>query len=278
MPDRASFRLGLAWAAICFLLPLASWAGLAEETRKIYSNLIQILAPCVAAALCYRTAAAFEKGDPLRRVWSWLGSGVLAWAVGAVLYALYQAANGGAEPPYPWYSDIGYLLMVPLVTFGMYTLQDSQPQETPAWGILGGAATFIVTLFICFSASEKALEEAQNTLEYHVEVAYIVLDPALLGMSVMVASLFAARADALPWWYTLGGLVLYFFGNIGFTIQTTNDLYVTGGLIDLTWPLAFGLIALSATTTFSMSRPVERAPIPLFCSEITTRNPGARRD
>jgi hypothetical protein len=252
MYTRGLWITAAVWAASCLVLAFMALLGAAPQISQVYSNIIQIAASLVAALLCFRTMRAFAPGAPMRMVWALLGSGVFAWCVGAIIYALYQWTNGGAEPPYPWYSDIGYLLMMPLVALGMSRFQYLQEFETPGWAIIAGAALFVISLVTGFSSSQEALQEAQSAAEYNVEIAYIVLDPLLLSMTVMVASVLAGGGAAVAWWYVLGGLVLHYFGNVAFNYQVANHSYATGGLTDVTWPLAFGLIAMSALMTHAM--------------------------
>ena len=110
-----SMILAVIWLVLGFLILLFAALDVDATFRLYYSNVMQTLSPLLSALLCYRTMADFPKGSPMRKVWGFLGSGRLAWGIGAILFSSYPLLNNGAETPYPYYSDIGYLSLVPLV-------------------------------------------------------------------------------------------------------------------------------------------------------------------
>lgn len=49
--------------------------------------------------------------------------GVLSWGVvGNGIFFLYQLANDGEAPPYPWWSDLGYIGLLPMWFLGLFYL------------------------------------------------------------------------------------------------------------------------------------------------------------
>lgn len=257
MPSFGLLAVSSLWLAACIALPIAGAFEASETFLIYYSNFIQIGGALFGAVLCYRTVFIFEADDTMRKVWLFLGSGVLAWGLGAVLYFSYQLANNGAEPPYPWFSDIGYLLMVPLIVISLVIFKRALRVPAPTWGIAAGIIMFAAALGIALWSGKGNLGQADSLLAAVVQIAYMLLDPLLLGMTMYSASLLAGGLAALPWWFGLGGLVLYYIGNISFDFLLARDQYATGSIVDTTWPLAFGLIAVAAMLTYNMFKALE---------------------
>ncbi len=48
------------------------------------------------------------------------------------------------------------------------------------------------------------------------------------------------------WWLVTAGVVIMLFGNQMYSYLIFEDAYTSGSVIDVSWPLGFGLMALSA--------------------------------
>jgi hypothetical protein len=244
--------VGIVWLILCAFIPLFYYMTLLQEVGFYYSIALQILAPLVASGLCYYTLGAFAPRDPMRKVWGFLGSAVMAWGIGALLFALYPLLHEGAETPYPWYSDIGYLSMIPLAVTALLIFKQSLRIQAPLWGITLALALFAATVGFSAWLIGYGYAEAESTLLFVVDWTYIVLDPLLLGMTALTASVLAGGSAARPWWFVLVGLFAYFVGDIAYVHLTAAEVYATGHPIDISWPLGFGFIAMAAVMTREM--------------------------
>lgn len=185
------------------------------------------------------------------KVWSLLGIGVLCWGIGAMLFALYPLIYAGQETPYPWYSDIGYLLMTPFVLSALFIFKKSLHIDAPLWGRISAGCFFLaaLALSITFNLS-KFTDDA--FIPFTVTLIYTMGDPLLLGGTVLVASLLAGGEVARPWWLVLIGLVFYYAANVIYTYLVVNEQYATGDFIDIGWLAGFGCIAVAALMTRSL--------------------------
>ncbi len=107
------------WVLATLLIVVFPQLGIDPQFRLYYSNALQTLSSLISAFLCFSAMSAFPDQSPLRKVWGAIGVGVLAWGIGATIFAAYPLLNGGADTPYPYYSDIGYLLTGPFIIAGL---------------------------------------------------------------------------------------------------------------------------------------------------------------
>lgn len=239
------------WLILSFLIVLFAILDVDAVFRLYYSNIMQTLSPILSALLCYRTALDFPAGNPMRKVWGLLGSGMLAWGIGAALFGSYPLLNNGAETPYPYYSDIGYLSLVPLVIAALFLLKNTLGVVSPLWGKM-------VSVLLLSGASVMSLTVnwdglfGEGTLLPIISVCYIAFDPILLTVTMLVASALYGGAVGKAWWYVLGGLIFYFIGNQSYTYLVFTKHYATGSPIDIFWVLGFGMVAMAAMMTHAL--------------------------
>lgn len=236
---------------VLFSIPLAVFPilGVDPGIQLNYSLVAQIVAPMAAAFCCYITSIIFPKDDAMRRVWGFLGAGLFCWGVGAILFALYPLLYSGQETPYPWYSDIGYLLLVPFVLISFFIFKQNLHVQAPLWGRVGSVVFFLGALTLSIVFNLNKLSASDSLLPYIVTLLYTVGDPLLLGGTVIVASILAGGAVARPWWLVLIGLVFYYFSDLIYTYMIVQEKYATGNPIDTGWLLGFGCIAVAALMT-----------------------------
>ena len=191
----------------------------------------------------------------MRRVWGFLGSGMLAWGVGAALFSSYPLLNDGAETPYPYYSDIGYLSLVPLVVTALLVMKNALGISSPLWGKLISILLLAGAMIISVTANWQGIFGEGIVLPL-VSICYIVFDPILLAITMQVASALYGGVVGKAWWYVLAGLVLYFIGNQSYTYLVFTKQYATGSPIDAFWVFGFGMIAMAAMMTHALFKGV----------------------
>ncbi|MDG4551689.1 MAG: hypothetical protein P9F19_13970 [Candidatus Contendobacter sp.] len=191
----------------------------------------------------------------MRKVWGFLGSGMLAWGIGAALFSSYPLLNDGAETPYPYYSDIGYLALVPLVITALLLMKNALGVSAPLWGKLISVLLFAGAMVISVTANWKGIFEEGIVLPL-VSICYTVFDPALLAVTMQVASALYGGVVGKAWWYVLAGLVLYFIANQSYTYLVFTKQYATGSPIDALWVFGFGMIAMAAMMTHTLFKGV----------------------
>ncbi|MFZ1324603.1 MAG: hypothetical protein WAT67_01025 [Candidatus Contendobacter sp.] len=239
------------WVIASALILIFAGLGVDTTLRFYYSNSLQILSPILSAFFCYQAAASFPTGNPMRKVWKLIGTGILAWGIGAILYVSYPLLHHGAETPYPYYSDAAYLCLVPLVVTGLFLFKKSVGIVSPLWGKIVAILLFMAGLYISTIANWEGIFKEEIIVRL-VSASYMLFDPFLLMVVLLVASGLQGGATAEAWWYVLAGLVLYFIGDQAYTYLVFTEQYTSGSPIDIFWVLGFGIIAVAAMMTRSL--------------------------
>ncbi|HRD66391.1 MAG TPA: hypothetical protein PKY50_09570 [Candidatus Competibacter sp.] len=244
--------IGIIWAMLCAPIVVFFILDVDQQIRFNYSLIVQIVAPVAAALCCYAAGNVLEKADAMRRALIFLGTGVLSWGIGAILFALYPLLNEGQETPYPWYSDVGYLLLVPLILVAFVIFKRNLHIQVPFFGKIGATIFFLIALGLAVQFNLSKLNDSDSLLSYIVTLSYTVGDPLLLGGTVIIASILSGGAAARPWWLILVGLIFYYLADLVYTYLVLQGQYATGNPIDIGWPLGFGFIAVAALMIRSM--------------------------
>ena len=180
-----------------------------------------------------------------RAAWLVMGVGLLAWAGGDITWTLLLAND--PDPPYPSVSDLLYLMFYPASYVRCCCLARSRTDSfrTSLW-LDGAVAGLTVAALIATFAFEPILQATSGTTaEIVVNLAYPVGDLLLLGLVVAVFGGSGWRLD--PVWLLLGGgLALSAIADTVYLVQTANDTYHEGTLLDTLWPASVFLVALAA--------------------------------
>lgn len=240
--NRVFSALWLLSTGCLLILPVL---GIDETTRLYYSNACQVLIVLVSALFCFGTARAFPSESALGKVWGAIGGGTLAWAIGAAIFAAYPLLHENADTPFPYFSDIGYLLAPPLIAIGVWMFKRSTGLVSPMWG----KALAIVALFgaaaLAYHANAEGLASEDPILKL-TAIGYTAFDPILLSVTLLTASAFRSGDVGASWWYVVAGILLYYLGNVLYNYLVLSEQYKTGSPIDASWLLGFGLIACGA--------------------------------
>jgi hypothetical protein len=242
-----------AWVIASLLLAVFPVLGTDQQFRLYYSNALQVASSLIGAGACFYAMSAFPAGSPLRSVWGLIGAGVLAWGIGATIFGAYPLLHGGEDTPYPYYSDIGYLLTDPLIIAGLLMFKRTTGLETPWWGTLLAVVLLLGGLALTYNANAEGLADADVNMKL-ASAGYTLFDPALLAVTVMIATAFRGGEVAQAWWFVVAGIVLYIIANQLYTYLVTAEQYVTGHPIDMGWTLGFGLIGWAALKTRNLLR------------------------
>ncbi len=237
-----------AWIAVAFVLVALALVGYADQFRFYWSIALQSLSALFGAALCFRTYTAFPAGSPLGLAWGLIGAGLLAWGIGATIYAIYPLVNVGQETPYPYYSDFGYLAAGPLIVAGLLYFKQATELSVPPWGKIAAVAVLLLAGAWAYLANSQSLIEGDTATKL-ASLGYILFDPILMATTVMMASALRAGVVAEAWWYVVAGVTLFFAANQTYAYLVAQESYASGSWIDAGWIVGFGLIAYAAVNT-----------------------------
>lgn len=186
---------------------------------------------------------------PLQRTAWWLLSAVLLTDLIADLSSYYLGL------PYPSFADviwfISYVCMFAAVVCLVRPLAGRWNRLfTLDWVVATLTASAVGALLV-IGPVESAL--SAGTIESVVTLAYPVFDLIVLAALAVAVAVGAGRPGPSLALIILAGTV-WVVGDAIYSYQVAEGTYLEGGILDLTWPLATGLIAIAA---WSPGRPAD---------------------
>ena len=259
--SKDSFFVIAIWSSLC-VTAIILWILTVNSTEEVwydyYFSFFQLSASIGAAFFCYRAALVLELGDATRNAWKLLSIGLCCWSVGAIIEGSYPFLYQGGNVPFPWYTDAIFLLTIPFVVAALVTFKKGLNVEVPHWGLIFAVIMFLVAFGLAFQLNAEVFEEPTDLTTIVVTMAYVILDSLLLAMMIAVASTLSGGTISRPWQIGLAGWLLFYLGDISYTfIRNVGRADIGGVWLDLTWPIAFGLIALGATMARAFYQEVE---------------------
>lgn len=242
--------LAVAGLAITGYLP----ADRAETARAVIGDAGSIAFDLLASAFLFLAAARMRKGNPLRRIWLLLGTGVAVYAVGDIIWTVLEVRSGFSEVPYPSYADVAYIafyffvvagLVIAARAFGRVTNAD---RAVMADVVLMFFASIIVYMFV---AAPVIVDTAATLPQKVLGVAYPIGDlVVLLGPAIFIAFMASSlgRSQAARQWWTLAfGLAVMSLSDILFTWLDWTGRYFSGHPVDYAWMLSLLILAISGS-------------------------------
>lgn len=195
------------------------------------------------------------------------------WAVMAMALAFYAGGelswlalyDNDPAPPYPSVSDVLYLAFFPASYVALVLVFRTRLRNATAglWidGLTAAFAAAAVGSAIVVEAVLRTTEGSLGTVA--TNVAYPLGDVILLSLVVAAFSLTGWRPG--PGWFLIGAaLAVFAIGDSVYLYRTASGSYETGGLLDLTWPVALLLIAAAGWHDVGARRTVDTAGRPLL--------------
>jgi len=246
MNSNSVFVLAWVWLMAGISQVVLALVDFDAQSRLYFSNAVMLLSSGSAAAVCASMALAWPEGSPLRRAWLFIAGGIGAWALGQLVFAIYPLMNAGEDTPYPYFSDMGFLLTAPLIAVGLLVFHRAAGLAAPIWGKVLALVAFLVGGYWAYLANADGLFTEGLALTI-ASLGYAVADPILLSVTIYVASSFKAGTSmGVSWWLVAAGVLVYLVGNQLYSYLVAIDAYNTGSVIDVSWTFGFGLVALSA--------------------------------
>jgi two-component system, cell cycle response regulator len=208
-----------------------------------------------------------------RLAWLVMGAGLFSWAAADISWTLMLADD--PDPPYPSVSDVLYLAFYPASYASLLLVARSRMEawRSSLWldGAIAGLAVAAVLATVAF---QPLVDVTSGTpAETAVNLAYPAGDLILMSLVVAVFGLNGWRLD--PVWLLLGGgLALSAVADGLYLVQTANDTYRAGTMLDAAWPASVFLVALAA-----WQRPRKKVPmhdwiamaVPIGCGVVAVQ-------
>jgi two-component system cell cycle response regulator len=189
---------------------------------------------CIARSVLFRAE---------RSAWFFIGTGLLATAVGDILFDFWYGGN----PPFPSAADVAYLFFYPLLYVGIVLLLRRRVSTFSAtlWldGLIAAAAAGALGASILVEVVVNSTHGSR--LVVLTNMAYPIGDVLLLALLVFVFSVTRWRPGR-AWALIAAGLIFNTVGDGLFLYGTAVSSYMEGTYVDLAWPLSLVLISLAA--------------------------------
>jgi signal transduction histidine kinase/DNA-binding NarL/FixJ family response regulator len=230
--------LATAFELVLFAGHLAH-GGLATPSTVIYDGVLVL-----AAALCALRAVSRREE---RVAWALMACAMAFWATGAIYWDAVLSTSAAAVS-IPSVADVFWLLFyIPAYASVVTLIRARTPQiSANLWldGLIGALGVASVSASVVFEAVLRSTHAASGVVA--TGLAHSSGDLLLLALVLVVG--IAARREALTWsWVALGvGFGVFCVGDSIHLTQAANGTYVPNGVLDITWPLALGLIACAA--------------------------------
>jgi signal transduction histidine kinase len=237
--SRAYLLAGLAATALYFVLPWNSF----EQTLVYDAIGVSAAAASVAGARLYRPA--------LRLPWYLFGAGLLAFAVGDVLFNLYEFV-WHSDPPVPSAADVFYLAGYPFLAAGLILLVRCLRSEERRGGRID-AAMLIVAFALCQWVFIMQDRLHGSVAERAVALAYPLMDVVLITALVFFALTPVWRT--ISYRYLAASIGLLLFADEVYGLAPSK--YANASWLDAGWLLSYvlwGVAALHPSMT-ELSKP-----------------------
>jgi len=243
----APFAAAAAAAAAISVL-FAGWTAghwISDSATVSIDDIGEAVAAFAAAASCGFASA--RTSGRTRVAWGLFALSALSWAVGEVVWSVYEVGMG-VEVPFPSLADAGFLVAIPFAVAGVLAFT-SAPTRLATRGetVLAGSIVALSLLFVAWAAglSNVYATSTQSLATQVIALAYPVGD-IIIATTLVVALRRARRADVGRMLLLIGGLACNALADSAFAYMTANGTYgVLGSALDTGWVVGYLLIALA---------------------------------
>ena len=220
-------------------------SGVGGQTAVLYTDDLGTVAAALAAfVLCLR-ATGRQRGR-LRTFWGLLATASGSWALGELLWAVYDL--GGGSVPDPSWADAAYLAAVLLTAAALLAHPAVQGRTAgKVRAILDGsviaASLFFVAWLVLLGPLWRSAD--MSTLGGLVMFAYPCGDAMLLFLIVLVVRGTTNR-DRVDLWLILLGLIAMTASDAVYAYLSEVARYSTGNIVDVGWVASYLVIAAAA--------------------------------
>jgi len=228
-------------AAVAGLGVFAAYTLLAPPSDELFTFFntwvydgLMVLACVIAGSHAYLV-------EKERTAWTVITVAMACWTFGEIWYAVFRPET------YPSMADLGFIAFYPLLYVGIVLLLRSGSRRIAGTLWLDGLTAALAAAALGAAIIvELVLEETSGSRStVATNLAYPLGDVLLLSAVFGVFSLTAGRPGRR--WLLLGlGVLSTTMADAAYLFQSAEGTYVEGTWIDILWPAALLLIALSA--------------------------------
>jgi serine phosphatase RsbU (regulator of sigma subunit) len=243
------------------LLAWALFEPVGNRVSAIVVNVAGFVGPLLVLPLCFggllvwvwRRGASRTDNQPAamtgqRLAPVLLGMGILSYVFGQMFFTFYDLVLHQV-PPYPSLADVAYLIEYPFFLLGILLLP-ARPVPVASRARIALDGLMVMSAALTFSwyfiLGPVIQQGSETVLAKVVSAAYPLAEIVLITCVLILALRPGERAlRVAAYLLALGLIVLVVLDSI-YGYQTLNDLYVTGTILDVGWPVPYMLIGLGA--------------------------------
>jgi diguanylate cyclase (GGDEF)-like protein len=228
---------------LCLLAAFTAHAAIATHPDSLFDTWIYDALMLTSAAACLARAALVRRE---RIPWALLGVGLLLYTGGEIYYS--AALAGDETVPIPSPADGCSLAFYPLAYAALIGLLRTRIGSFPVarWldGVIVGSAVAALVAALAFQPILDAGNDG-SALAVATNLAYPVADLTLLTL-VFTAASFTGWRPGRSWTVLGAGLLLLAVADGVYLLQSAQETYVEGTLLDAGWPFGVLLLAVAA--------------------------------
>jgi serine phosphatase RsbU (regulator of sigma subunit) len=257
------------------LLAWALFEPVGNRASAIVVNVAGFVGPLLVLPLCFggllawvwRRGASRTNDQPAvmtgqRLAPVLLGMGILCYVLGQMYFTFYDLVLQQI-PPFPSIADLGYLMEYPFFLLGILLLP-ARPIPVALRARIALDGLMIMTAALTFSwyfVLGPVIRQGSGTvLAKAVSAAYPLADIVLIACLLILALRPGEHTLRVAAYLLALGLLFVVVLDSIYGYQTLNDLYVTGTILDVGWPLAYMLIGLGAFAVRLAPTPSDELP------------------
>jgi diguanylate cyclase len=228
-------------------------AGGSEAVSLAVSDFGEAAFVALAGAFVVYAAYRFGIAEATGRNWLLIGVAMLMFAVGDVVYGIYEVVLQVESVPYPGWPDVFYLLSYVFFAWAIFSAALSYRKLVDVkMPLVISAAAGVVALGVIYRfvlipvlAADAAWAEKALNVAYPVLDVLLELAPALFV--VLVVRQLGGGKLAWPWLVVAAGVALLALADSGYSYLMAHDAYEAGAIVDMGWAFGYGLIAIGAS-------------------------------
>lgn len=244
-------------ATAAFWLVFARDAG--NETAGLYMQILLFVVPFIGAIIGFYNARSWGGfKSALGKAVGFISAGVLAWAVGMLIWCYYIFIVK-IEIPYPSLADAAFILSWPLWTIGVLYLSKATGVRFALRGLRGKILLVVVPViaialsyYLLISVARGGVIEldSSQTWKLFFDLFYPIGSAVIFTLALTFFSLsnaFLGGKYRTPILILILAFLVNFFADITFSYTTTNGTYFNGYYPDMLFVTGMYLFALSLT-------------------------------
>lgn len=225
-------------------------AGAAQnQSLLLVAGVTKLASLVVAAIFSFRSAYLLGAGNPARKPWFILGSGLAAMSIGQSVLTFYQYTTG--KTPFPSPADFFFVLAYPLIIVAMiqFAMTYAQSGFTPEGTKLFAIVIFVAAAAIAWPILQPVAHMPAAPMEKALNLAYPSLDLLLMipiAVLLRITSRFRGGSVWPVWLSLLVGFVFTAVGDILFAYLSALGHNELDPLVHAMFIVAYGNLAWGA--------------------------------